>query len=317
MRCLICQSKKYKILKEELRYKVKRGVLKCAGCGFIFLAPSNKKIDYSGKGYRKKFGPSLKRTASSREIFNLYSKFQEPILNNLRPLLNKKMKVLDIGCSTGHFLHSLKGRVAQRVGLELSEDAVKFIRKNLGIKVYSKLLGSEPIKEGPFDLITCLQALEHMEDPLKFLKEAGKILKPGGILYIEVPNAEDALLKIYENKGYGDFYFREAHVSYFAPKTLKKLLGRAGFKGRVFTAQCYNLINHINWILTGQPQENFEIGNNKPYLAAETGKEIKVKKELNNLIKKADMEYKKILEKNGLGENIVFIGRKAVKINRK
>ncbi|MFA6171594.1 MAG: class I SAM-dependent methyltransferase [Patescibacteria group bacterium] len=312
MECRLCQSKKIKVLKRELRYKTRRNVLSCQACGFIFLAPSQSQINYQSKDYRKKFGPSLKRTSASREIFSLYSKFQEPILKNLRPILNKRMKVLDIGCSTGHFLSSLKGLVGERVGLELSRDAVNFIRRNLDFKVYSKPLGSEPIKEGPFDLITCLQVLEHIENPAYFLKEVEKNLKPGGWLYIEVPNVEDALLKLFAVKGYFDFYFREAHVSYFSQRTLKMLLAQAGFKGKIFTAQCYNILNHINWVLTGSPQDNFQTGNSAPGLAVEKGGNLKAKREINKIVRKMDIEYKKILEKNGLGENIVFLGKKNV-----
>lgn len=68
-----------------------------------------------------------------------------------------------------------------------------------------------------------------------------------------------------------------------------------------------NFINHMNWILKGAPQQSMNIGMSKPVLASSRSA---IADELNRWIEKIDGEYKDILNKHGLGESILFIGKK-------
>ena len=311
-RCPLCRSEKCNVIRRKLRNGIKRRVLKCADCTFIFLEQSNKKLNayYSEKDYRKKFGPNIKKTSSPQEIFETYLPFQKEIIKEIASIIKPNMKILDIGCSTGHFLHSIKGLAKTRVGLELNKQAVSFIKRRLGFKVYSEPIERAKIKEGPFDLITVLQTLEHVPKPISFLKNVSRHLKPTGYLYLELPNIEDALLSIYKNQSYAGFYFREPHVSYFSKGTLKRLVESCGFEGNIKTVQRYNFLNHLNWILTGEPQKSFVEGNQLPELPIDSQIDPRIRGELDNLIKKTDKTYKKILVKFGIAENLTFLGKK-------
>ncbi len=270
--------------------------------------PPNVKKFYGTKEYRGTYGPTLGKASTSREVFETYRPVQETIVKRLRPLLYKNMSVLDVGCSTGHFLDALKGKVKTRVGLELSRDEVAFIRKNLDFAVYNEPIADVEIAEGPFDLITCFQTLEHIDDPLSFLKAMHSHLKPSGHLYLELPNLDDVLLSVFENKEYADFYFREPHVSYFTRKTLGALLTKAGFKGRIGTVQGYNLTNHLHWTSAHAPQGNFKEGNGVPVLAKGAKANTPVGRALNAFIANADKQYRQLLEKHHVGESLTFLG---------
>lgn len=308
--CFICKSNDNKIIRRKLRYDIERDVLKCEQCGLVFLKPfEDKQSDFyqDNKEYRGQYGPDLKNFAADcQKRFDTYYPFQLLIVKEIEHLLKPDMAVLDVGCSTGHFLHALRGKVKTRVGVELNREEAEFIRNKLDFKVYSEPIGALQIAEGPFDLITSLQVLEHLEDPLEFLKQIGKNLKPNGYLFLEAPNINDALLSCYQVKGYEDFYYREPHLYYFSAQTLGRLLNQAGFTGEIKTAQRYNFLNHLHWFLTGRPQDNFTLGNREPELA-QAGE---AKDELNNFIKKVDREYKQLLVKHDLGESLTFLGQK-------
>ena len=220
------------------------------------------------------------------------------------------MKVLDVGCSTGHFLSALKNRVKERVGLELSREHADFIKSNLDFKVYSEPIESANVKEGPFDLVTAFQTLEHVEKPIDFLKGIARNLKSDGHLYLELPNIDDALLSVYCVTGYEDFYYREPHVSYFSKKTLGALLNKAGFEGKISTIQDYGLFNHLRWIFTNKPQDNFAPANSNPLSVKDKKLYSGLKKDLNDFAQRIDEEYKSILEKCGIGETLTFLGKK-------
>lgn len=311
--CPICSSKKNRIIRNTLRYGIKRDVLKCASCGLVFLAPQNGATAYyAGKEYRKRHGPTLEKASSMREIFNAYFPHQGPIVEALKNYLRPGMSVLDVGCSTGHFLTALKGKVKTRVGLELGQEEMSFIRKHLDFPVYNEPIETARIAEGPFDLITALQVFEHIPEPLPFLRGIAQNLKPKGFLYLELPNIDDALLSVFKIKGYADFYYREPHVSYYSKKTLTSVLKKAGFKGEVKTIQRYNLMNQLHWILTGKPQTTFAQGNGTPVLVTDESVPLKIRSSLNVFFKDADIRYRKLIEQNGVGDNLTFWGHKTL-----
>lgn len=313
MKCFICGGQKFEVVRRRLRYDIKRDVLECVRCGFVFLRPKSSSASFYKKAYyRKKYGPKFGKHSTPKERFDIYYPFQKDIVSEIGHILKPKMKVLDVGCSAGFFLAALKGKVGLRVGIELSKDDARFIKKNLDFKVYNEPIEKLELPEGPFDLITSLQVLEHTDNPLLFLQNLKRHLKPDGYLYLELPNLNDPLLWYYKSSGYADFYYREPHLSYFSAKTLKKLLDKAGFVGKIKTVQRYNFLNHMHWIFANQPQPDFAVGNSAPRLVTASDGRIsqKIKKALNDFIAKTDRDYKNIINKYGLGESLTFLGRK-------
>ena len=315
MKCKICQSPGSRIIREKLRHGIERKVFYCAKCDYAFLDPQ-KKVEskfYTQQDYRKAYGPSINKASNNQEIFDMYFPFQKDIINEIKPVLKRSMSALDIGCSAGHFLQALKPHVGKRVGMELQKDAADFVQKKFRVNVYQEPIEAAHITEGPFDLITALQVVEHVEDLGPFLEGIARNLKPGGYFYIEVPNINDILLSGYHNAAFADFYFREPHVSYFSIKSLKKVLEKAGFKGTFKTVQRYNIINHLHWQLTNSPQGNFALGNSDPQLVTHPQAPAKAKKALNTFFRSVNDEYKKILIKHSIGENVTFLGKKYAK----
>ncbi len=240
----------------------------------------------------------------------MYLPYQQARVDIIREKLNPEMKTLDIGCSSGHFLYALKPYVKEVIGIEFNKENAEFVNKTLGIEVHTCPIEDTDIPLEHFDLITVFQAMEHIDNPLEFLKTISKYLKPDGLLYIEVPNIDDVLVSLYKIEPYCDFWFREPHIFYYSPETLSLLLKKAGFKGGMTTVQKYNFMNHMNWIFTGKPQKSAEIGMSKPVLVPSDSINDGIKSELNTFIRKVDKEYKMILKKYNLGSDIVFIGGK-------
>lgn len=308
--CYLCGENQMIILRDKLRHNIKRNVLRCKNCRIIYLEP--KKVDLKGyysSDYRKVYSPVIGKKINSQQLFNIRLKYQHVRIERLKHILDTKMKVLDIGCSTGHFLFALKDQVNECVGIEYNKDNANFA-KEIGITVYTDSIENTNIQYEYFDLITIFQAFEHIEDPIGFLKTIYDYLKPDGFLCIEVPNIQDALISLYNIKEYCDFWFREPHIFYYSPETLSKVLNKAGFQGELKTIQRYNFINHINWILTGKPQKHMDIGMSTPTLVKDSSLEKEIVSALNQWVIRIDMEYKSLINKYELGDSILFIGKK-------
>lgn len=312
--CYLCGSDKLTVVRTELRRGGTRKVFSCTKCGLVFLDGYNKDLQkyYASKEYRKKSGPVIGKPASSKDVFDTYAPVMASRLARAKKYLRKNKRVLDIGCSAGHFLAAIKPYVKECIGLEYSLDNAKFVRKNLGVKVYTDPIEKTDLPYNYFDVIFCLQTFEHMHDPLHFLESLKPYLKKGGIVYIEVPNIREGTHSLYHNKAYDDFYYHDAHLFYYSPSTLARMAKKAGYVGKVLPFQWYNFINQMHWILANSPQTSGFDGLKDPVLV--TAKDVKpaVRDAFNNWIKKVDREYKALLEKYLASDQIVFIGKPKV-----
>lgn len=91
--------------------------------------------------------------------------------------------LVDIGCGDGFFLSLVKG--TRKRGLELNPDAVRRAVAR-GLNVREGLLPVLP--DASADVLTLFQVLEHVEKPVEVLSDAARVLRPGGRLFVAVPN---------------------------------------------------------------------------------------------------------------------------------
>jgi len=157
--------------------------------------------------------------------------------------------LLEIGSGSGAFLSLANKKFRKVVGIELDLNAQRFL-KNKNLNVFETLSDLENSK---FDVIVMFHVLEHLLDPVSFLKELKNYLNEGGKIVIEVPNVDDSLVKLYNIEEFKNFYFCSAHVSYFSSVTLKNCVTKAGLKGDITQVQRYDLNNHVHWFKYKKP----------------------------------------------------------------
>jgi SAM-dependent methyltransferase len=105
-----------------------------------------------------------------------------------------------------------------------------------------------------FDRVYVFFVVEHLSDPVPFLCHLGRLARPGGSIYIVVPNVDDVLLSTYSIPAFKKFYFTPAHHFYYSPPTLARLFSKGGFKDfDIVLKQRYDLSNHVHWMITGRP----------------------------------------------------------------
>jgi len=310
--CIICKNNKLDILTEQLRNSLPRKVFYCSHCQLGILEP--KKLDvkkYYKTEYRKKYSDNLKTMDSSpKAMFELRKRFQNDRIGPLKKYFDNKKTLLEIGCSAGQFLVHVKKHFKKCTGIELDTKCADFVEKKLDIKVYRKELEYCGLDEKSFDFIAAFQVLEHTINPVKFLRDIRTYLKDNGKIFIEIPNLNDALLKIWPIKEHEKFFFHEAHTFYFTLKSLQIIFHKAGFKIELahFT-QDYNILNHLYWYFVNAPQPTPEFGLSRPHIEFSKNFPI-VNKKINQLFQETDMKYKKILTDNKVTSNILIIASK-------
>jgi 2-polyprenyl-3-methyl-5-hydroxy-6-metoxy-1,4-benzoquinol methylase len=144
---------------------------------------------------------------------------------------------LDVGCDTGTFLEAAAALFGTRpTGIDVSRRATEETRRR-GIAAFCCSLESLDPSAGPFDLITAIDVLEHVPDPLKFLRAIRGRLNAGGILYLETPNIASVVYDVGRILGLApglaprrlrERLFPAEHVQYFTKEGLSAVLARSG-----------------------------------------------------------------------------------------
>ncbi len=211
MNCYLCQTRDLTVLTTQLRDGT-GSVEYCKACGIGMLndCPTNLK-QYYEKEYRGGHGPKPNEQSDYPEIFEAYVNYQAQRVAQLQPWLKPTTRLLEIGCSTGHFLYNVKPLVKEVIGIDYDPGAAEFAGRVCQCTTYGCDFDDAGLSPASFDLVCAIQTVEHLEDPIGFVARLGKYLKPDGIAYIEVPSLSDPLLAIYDNPSYRKFYFHRAH----------------------------------------------------------------------------------------------------------
>jgi SAM-dependent methyltransferase len=181
--CPVCGSAEH----ESLFAKHGFTFVRCSSCGLVFVNPQ---LDQEAvlEEYRTAATNDLwfDVLTSERQQELDRAKFAE-VLDALEPY---RGKLLDVGCSIGLFLHLAQERGWDVTGLEPAPRAREHARQVYGLEVRDQTLEGTAFPAESFDAVALLSVLEHATEPLALLRECARVLRPGGALYVIVPNVE-------------------------------------------------------------------------------------------------------------------------------
>lgn len=137
-------------------------------------------------------------------------------------------RVLDIGCGNGGFLMNLAGQGVRHLeGTELSAPSAQRVPRGANLTVHVGDLLDLDLPESTYSVITIWHVLEHLRDPQAALAKCHRLLAPGGMLFIAVPNQDSS-----QARRSGRHWFHldpPRHLFGFGPRSLALLLRRTGF----------------------------------------------------------------------------------------
>jgi SAM-dependent methyltransferase len=146
-------------------------------------------------------------------------------------------KLLDIGCSTGSFVRAALDAGFDAEGVDISSPAIT-CGKKLGLPLRCLDVLNDPLPD-QYDIVSMWATLEHLPDPMRHLKRARDLLRPGGLLLVSVPNFSGITQKLI---GKWDRYVGAGHLNYFTPHVLRFTLETCGMHYRAATTYGFNPI---------------------------------------------------------------------------
>jgi len=213
-------------------------VQQCPNCGLRWLSPrpnaEGYRQLYSGDSYFGGSGASPVDYASV--VVERLSYFRKRIRRAATLIgASGALSILDYGAATGEFVAVAREEGHLCDGIELSDDARAQAEQHLGVRLYSPDQIESLVPER-FDVLHMNHVLEHVPDPVKHIQWCAKMLKPGGLLVIEVPqqfdNDLDCLRRLIGWGGQQQRFdaYSLHHTYFFSPSCLQSLLERGGFE---------------------------------------------------------------------------------------
>lgn len=206
----------------------------------------------------------ISHSETSKGLINsLYHKVRKRTLVQKRKLIENATgkntgNILDVGCGTGAFLNTMKDAKWNTTGLEPDSKAREKALELYGLKLEQiEKFYCLPVQT--FDAITMWHVLEHVHDLHDYINQLKKLLKPGGKLFIAVPNYTSYDAEIY--KEFWAAYDVPRHLYHFSPESMKKLLNTHGMKIEMMNPMWYDSV-YVSML-----SEQYKTGNTHPLKA--------------------------------------------------
>jgi 2-polyprenyl-3-methyl-5-hydroxy-6-metoxy-1,4-benzoquinol methylase len=235
--CPICDSRRRKIkgMRGGTAHRegkgVKTSVVQCMDCKLVYTNPT----------LIPESNPYAEETAE--EYFQLHD-WNLKVMNGeslaafAESVLGKPGKMLELGCGRGELLVGATNRGWTVYGVEMTESYAK-IAQSKGIHIEYSSIQQCKLLDQTYDVILLAAILEHLYDPVETLKKVRDALRPGGLVFVDVPNESSLTMRV------GNLYLRARrhdwvmnlsptfspfHVVGFSPTSLSRTLKSVGFR---------------------------------------------------------------------------------------
>lgn len=218
--CRLCGSRRFSARIQGKGYRF----VACRECGLVYQNPEPVFDDLKNRYGEQYFEYERENEANFFRLMELG--LRDIRFDRLTEALSGEKSFLDVGCATGMLLQHLRSLGWQVQGVELCRESAEFAVKARGLDAFIGTLEQASFPDSRFAVIHFSHLLEHLPDPVEFLAEVRRILRPDGYAIITTPNIGGFQARLFRG------LWRSAiadHLTLFSKKTLRRLLCRAGF----------------------------------------------------------------------------------------
>jgi glycosyltransferase involved in cell wall biosynthesis/2-polyprenyl-3-methyl-5-hydroxy-6-metoxy-1,4-benzoquinol methylase len=228
--CQVCKSARIYYLFSTCDCRVVR----CDDCGLVFLNPQPSDEELA-RIYRAGYFLGSDTETGREAVSEIKQATARLYLAEIRRYSGlKKGRLLEVGCGDGDFLVAAEGAGWQVTGVEYSPAACERAQQRLKKgEVHNGELHQAKLSAEQYDLCVLSDVIQHIRDPLAFLHEIHRVLKPGGTLFIATPSINSWSARFMKQKW---MEFKAEHLTYFDRQTLQTALAKSGFRDVIVEA---------------------------------------------------------------------------------
>jgi 2-polyprenyl-3-methyl-5-hydroxy-6-metoxy-1,4-benzoquinol methylase len=224
--CNLCGNKETRSYLEKDGYHI----VKCSRCGLVYVNPRIAR-EHGLALYTQDYFLRTSGTRGGYQDYLAYAALKEKTFERIAVAIEesgiKPSVLLDIGAAYGHFLKLMRARGWDTYGVELNAEAAEYAREVFGIDVRVGDLSTAALDERRYDVVTMLDTIEHLHDPLGSVTRVYGVVKEGGLIVIQTPSIEGVFSKLLRRRW--PHLKPEEHLYYYSRKTIALTLRKAGF----------------------------------------------------------------------------------------
>jgi len=188
--CLLCDGSQTRTITSQKWFGDEFFIVRCAKCNLMFTNP-RPSPEWKSHFYDPRHNPMMEDL--KRDF--IYEPYEDRVLayarlcEFIKSNVGAGNKLLDIGCGVGRFVKMALEQGFNATGIDRAPGALAYAEKYYGLRLIQGEAESIPVPDKTYDIVTLIHVIEHSRNPLSVLREVRRVLKPGGILFIETPNS--------------------------------------------------------------------------------------------------------------------------------
>lgn len=212
---------------------VECAIWRCGTCGLVFPNP----MPVPTRGVNQHYALDADDYFQHHDIEEKERQTHD-MLARAEQLTGGKGRLLDVGAGRGETLRVATQQGWSAIGIEPSASFAEYAARHSGAKIRRETLEECAFDDNSFDVVILSGVLEHLYNPDETMREIARILRPGGALYLDVPNEAGLYFRVgnlYQRMRGRDWSvnlaptFEPFHVFGFNARALRKLLAKHGF----------------------------------------------------------------------------------------
>ncbi|MEQ1757970.1 MAG: class I SAM-dependent methyltransferase [Vicinamibacterales bacterium] len=219
-------------------------IVRCRACDLVYVSPTFDEEHYQRVYASKEYQDIVRDLGISSHEYRVQRFGQERVglmAAHLRDTAAPP-RYLDIGCSTGFVVEAAQQRGWDARGIDLNPSAIEYGRSR-GLTLDAVGLEDARLEPGSLDAVSLFDVIEHLFDPIRTLTSCVRLLAPGGILFVYVPNYDSASRLLMGKHAH--FIWPTHHLNYYTPRTLSDLMRRLDLKPELVVTEGLDMQDYL------------------------------------------------------------------------
>jgi 2-polyprenyl-3-methyl-5-hydroxy-6-metoxy-1,4-benzoquinol methylase len=236
--CPTCGSQEFALELEKDHMRLVR----CRACALVYVSPTFDEAHYKKVYASQEYQDIVRDLGINSHAYRVERFGTERVGLMARHLTVDRPRYLDVGCSTGFVVEAARDAGWEAIGIDLNPSAIDYGRSR-GLDLRTVALEDAGFPGGSFDAVSLFDVLEHLLDPVRTLRACTRLLKPGGIVFLYVPNYDSASRVLMGKNAH--FIWPTHHLNYYTPETIRELMTREGLATAYVATEGLDVVDYL------------------------------------------------------------------------
>ena len=217
-------------------------IVRCRSCDLVYVSPTFDEHHYKTVYASEEYQDIVRDLGIKSHEYRVKRFGTERVDLMSRHLDVPRPRYLEVGCSTGFVVEAARDRGWIAVGTDLNPSAVEYGRTR-GLDLRTVALEDADFAPASFDAVSLFDVLEHLLDPDRTVQACKRLLAPGGILFLYVPNYDSASRLLMGKDAH--FIWPTHHLNYYTPVTIRDLMSREGLTTEYIATEGLDVADYL------------------------------------------------------------------------